>query len=113
MTLANDLAIIALVTVGTGFIVIAAIGILRMPDLYSRLHVASKAPTLGIAMLALALVLHFDEASLWFRATALGLILFVTAPISAHLIARAGFKTNTPLAEGEYVVDETRPEDRT
>lgn len=92
------------VVLGAVFIAIAAVGLLRMPDLYSRLHVASKAPTLGIACLALALVLHFEDSQLWFRAAALGLVLFVTAPISTHLIARAGYTTGTPRAD-ETVVD--------
>lgn len=95
----EDVAIAWFVVLGAVFIAIAAVGIVRMPDLYSRLHVASKAPTLGLACLALALVLHFEDSSLWFRAAALGLLLFVTAPISAHLIARAGYKTGTPRAD--------------
>lgn len=76
---------------GALFVAIAAIGIVRMPDLYTRLHAASKAATLGVAFLAYALVLHFDDWNLGFRAVAFGLVLFLTAPVSAHLIARAMF----------------------
>lgn len=108
MSVVRDVAIVALLVLGTGFIAVAALGLLRMPDLYSRLHAASKAATLGTACLALALVVHFADASIGFRAVALGLVVFVTAPLSAHLIARAGFVTGTRLANG-YVVDETAP----
>lgn len=103
----SELAIVVLVTIGAALIAIAAIGLLRMPDLYLRLHAASKAATLGMACIALALVLHFADASIGFRAVALAFVVFVTAPLSAHLIARAAFVTNTPLA-GVYMIDETR-----
>jgi multicomponent Na+:H+ antiporter subunit G len=103
----TSILILVLVVVGPALIAIAALGLLRMPDLYSRLHAASKAATLGMACIALALVLHFSDASVGFRAVALGLIVVITAPLSAHLIARAGFVSGTPLAD-EYVVDETR-----
>lgn len=106
MSLARDLIMVMLVALGSLMILIAALGVLRMPDLYSRLHAASKAATLGISCLALAMILHFEEASVGFRAVALGLIVFVTTPISAHLLGRAGFVTWTPLGD-DYVVNET------
>lgn len=86
----RELAILWLVSWGTIFIALASIGLHRMPDLYLRLHAASKGATLGVACLALALVVHFGDGSLAVRAIGLGLVLFVTAPISTHLIARAG-----------------------
>ncbi len=85
----HDVAIALLLITGTLFVALAAIGVLRMPDIYSRLHAASKAATLGVACLGLALVLHFHEWAIGFRALAFGLVLFLTAPVSTHLIARA------------------------
>jgi multicomponent Na+:H+ antiporter subunit G len=101
----RELAVAGLVVWGALFIGLAGIGILRMPDLYSRLHAASKAATLGVAFLAIAVVLNFEDWSIGFRAIAFGLVLFLTAPISAHLIARAAFVTRTGPAE--IVVDDT------
>lgn len=105
MTL-QAIAVSLLVVWGALFVGLAGIGIVRMPDLYSRLHAASKAATLGVAFLAIAVVFHFNDWSIGFRAIAFGLVLFVTAPISAHLIARAAFVVRTELAES--VVDDTR-----
>jgi multicomponent Na+:H+ antiporter subunit G len=99
------IAVAVLVIWGATFIGLAGIGIVRMPDLYSRLHAASKAATLGVAILAMAVVFHFDDWSIGFRAIAFGLVLFLTAPISAHLIARAAFVIKTDVATS--VVDET------
>lgn len=87
----RDYAITFLLIAGTLFVALAAIGILRMPDIFTRLHAASKAATLGVACLGYALVLHFDEWAIGFRALAFGLVLFLTTPISTHLIARAAF----------------------
>ena len=88
VSMLRELAIASLLITGTLFVGLAAIGTLRMPDIYSRLHAASKAATLGVACLGCALVLHFDEWAIGFRALAFRLVLFLTAPVSTHLIAR-------------------------
>jgi multicomponent Na+:H+ antiporter subunit G len=103
----GDVFVLALAWIGAGFISLAAIGVLRMPDVFSRLQAASKAATLGVACLVLAMALHFGTGSLWFRAGALIVFLFLTVPIAAHLIARAAFVTDAPLA-AETVIDESR-----
>jgi multicomponent Na+:H+ antiporter subunit G len=105
MAVIRECATAWLVVWGALFVALAAIGILRMPDLYARLHAASKAAALGVALLGFAVVLHFNDRSIGVRAIAFGLVLFLTAPISAHLIARAAFVTRTKLAEA--VVDDT------
>lgn len=106
MTVVTDIFVAWCVTWGAVFIALAALGLLRMPDLYCRLHASSKAATLGIACLAIGVVVHFHDWNVGFRAIAFGLVLFLTAPISAHLIARAAFVTRTEVAEA--VVDDTR-----
>ena len=102
------IVILLLVVVGSALMVIAAVGILRMPDLYTRLHVASKAPALGLAALALALAIHLDDAGLWFRAAAFGLLLFLTVPILTILIARAGTRTGAELSSAAVDDDSER-----
>ncbi len=105
-----NIAVAWFVTSGALFVALAAIGLLRMPDLYSRLHAASKAATLGVACLAVGVVLHFRDWSIGFRAIAFGLVLFLTAPISAHLIARVAFVIRTEVSEA--VVDDTGDDNR-
>lgn len=106
MTLLTDIVVAWCVVWGGTFIALAALGLLRMPDVYCRLHASSKAGTLGIACLAMGVVVHFQESTVAFRAIAFGLVLFLTAPISAHLIARAAFVSKATVAEA--VVDDTR-----
>ncbi len=90
-----------LLIVGALFSFLAALGLVRLPDLYSRMHAASKAGTVGsgLALIAIALV-SFDSAVI-LRAF-VGIIFFMlTAPISAHLLARAsyiaGYRPGKPL----------------
>lgn len=109
MSLVRDIAVLVLAWAGALFVVLSAVGLLRMPDLFSRLQASSKAPTLGIALFAVALALHLGGTGVWVRAAALVLILFVTAPIAAHLIARAGFVTGVRREPATVVDPDAEP----
>jgi multicomponent Na+:H+ antiporter subunit G len=88
------------VILGVVFSVLAAVGVLRMPDVYNRLQVASKASSLGIALLMLGVALHFGELSVTIRALLVVIFLFLTAPVAAHVIGRAAYIAGVPLAPG-------------
>lgn len=96
----SDLLATLAVVLGTAFGVLSAVGILRMPDVYIRLQVASKASSLGIALLMLGVAAHFDELSVTVRALLVVVFLFLTAPVAAHVIGRAAYITGAPLARG-------------
>jgi multicomponent Na+:H+ antiporter subunit G len=78
-----------LVAVGTFFGFVATVGLIRLPDLYSRLHAASKSDTLGsvLSLAGIAVVLGVTTESL--KLVFLLVFLFVTSPTAAHAIARA------------------------
>ena len=88
------------VVLGVTLCLLSAVGLLRMPDVYIRLQVASKASSLGIALLMLGVALHFGELSVTVRALLVVVFLFLTAPVTAHVIGRAAYLTGTPLAPG-------------
>lgn len=80
-----------LLIVGAAFSFIAALGILRLPDLYTRMHAASKAGTVGSGLTLVAIALVSFDSAVILRAL-LGIVFFMlTAPISAHLLARASY----------------------
>jgi multicomponent Na+:H+ antiporter subunit G len=87
----------ALVLLGSAFGLLAAVGIVRMPDLYTRMQSATKAGTLGVACVALAAALHFRTASAAVEAIMVVIFFFATAPIGSHLIARAAYVGRVPL----------------
>ncbi|MEQ5801034.1 monovalent cation/H(+) antiporter subunit G [Halomonas sp. H10-9-1] len=97
-----------LILVGALFMLLAALGLVRLPDLLTRMHATTKAATLGVTLIMLAVALHFAQVAVVARA--LGVILFImmTAPVAAHVIGRAGYFVGSRLWEGT-LKDELRP----
>jgi len=102
-----DLLIMILATLGALLILIAAIGLVRMPDLYLRISVTTKAATLGVGLLLLCTGLYFSEVSITTRAIAIVFFLLLTAPIGAHLIGRSSYVTGVPLWK-KTIIDELK-----
>ena len=74
---------------GAAFVMIAAIGIVRLPDLLTRMHASTKAGTLGALLVLVGLALHQGTGEVVSKAVATALFLLLTAPIAAHMIGRA------------------------
>ncbi|MCC5856073.1 MAG: monovalent cation/H(+) antiporter subunit G [Idiomarina sp.] len=79
------------------FTLLAAIGILRLPDLLTRMHASTKAGALGIALMMLAAAIYFADLVVAAKALAVILFIFMTAPIAAHAIGRAGYFVGVPI----------------
>lgn len=86
-----ELIISFLLLSGGTFILIGSIGLVRLRDFYMRLHAPTKATTLGIGtlLLALAIVVSVEESALSVHTLVISLFLSITAPISAHMLAKA------------------------
>ncbi|MCO5185188.1 MAG: monovalent cation/H(+) antiporter subunit G [Anaerolineae bacterium] len=89
---ALEITAAVLLVVGTLLMVVAGIGIMRMPDLYMRMSAATKASTVGAAALLLAAALSFAGLSVKTQVVATIVFLLVTAPVGAHVIARAAYR---------------------
>lgn len=83
--------------IGAAFMVVAAIGVVRMPDLLMRLHCSTKSATLGVSCVMLGTALHFNDVAIWARALAAIAFLFATAPVAAHVLGRAAYCSGVPL----------------
>ncbi|NVD08677.1 monovalent cation/H(+) antiporter subunit G [Vibrio sp. JPW-9-11-11] len=83
------LLISLLLVVGTILILIASLGVLRMPDLYTRMHAATKAGTVGLGALLLAVALTLSDLTVWSRVAGTVLFIFLTAPVGTHLLGKA------------------------
>ena len=105
--LAFDVALSLLLLLGAAFALIAAIGLVRLPDLYTRMHAASKAGTLGSGALLIALALHDGTGGTASCALAGVVFFLLTAPISAHLLAKASYAVGYDMWE-HSVRDEMR-----
>ena len=92
---------------GSCFTLLAAFGIVRLPDLFTRLHAATKAATLGVGCLMAAVAIHFGSLETTTRAVATTVFLLLTAPVGAHLLARAAYWMGVQFWEGTQI-DELR-----
>ncbi|MCB1508809.1 MAG: monovalent cation/H(+) antiporter subunit G [Hyphomicrobiaceae bacterium] len=80
-----------LIVIGAIFSLLASLGILRFPDVYSRMHAASKAGTLGSGLMLLAIAVLAVDLAVVTRAMAGAVFFLLTAPVSSHLLARAAY----------------------
>lgn len=96
-----------LLVTGGLFMLLAAIGVVRQPDLFTRMQAATKAVALGSSCILIAVAVYFADLGVSTRALLISVFIFLTAPISAHLIARAAYFVGVPLWQGT-VVDELR-----
>ena len=87
----SDFFIAVFATLGTVFVLLASIGLVRMPDTYLRISVTTKAATLGIGLILISAAFYFKEASVTTRVLAIILFIVLTAPVGAHLIGRASY----------------------
>lgn len=94
-----------MIIVGSIFSLVAALGLLRLPDVYTRMHAATKAGTLGSGLMMIALALVADDFATASRAIAALVFFLLTAPIASHLLARAAYKVGYRLWPGS-VIDE-------
>ncbi len=96
-----------LLLAGGGFMLLAAIGVLRMPDLYMRMGTSTKATTLGLACILTAVAVYSAEASIVARAVATIVFVLLTTPVAAHVLGRAAYTVGVPLWDAT-IVDELR-----
>ncbi len=93
----------ALIITGCLFCLLAAVGVIRLPDTLIRMHAATKAGTLGAGLILAGVAVFFAEAAPAIRAFLVLVFLFLTAPVAAHLIGRAAYRTGIQLSPGTWV----------
>ncbi len=93
----TTIATIIFMGLGTFFILTAAIGILRMPDVFLRISVVTKAATLGVGFMLIGLAFHFGSFAITVRAVAILIFVLLTGPAAAHMIGRAAYFIGDPL----------------
>jgi multicomponent Na+:H+ antiporter subunit G len=85
---------------GSLVVLLGAVGLYRMPDVYHRMQASAKASSLGAALLLLAVALHFGQTQVTLRAVAGIVFIFITVPVAAHLLARAAHRIRVPAWSG-------------
>ena len=83
--------------IGASLLFLAALGILRMPDLYTRMQAATKAGTLGVGLVLVAAAVAFGKLSVTITSVLAIAFFILTAPVAAHMIGRAAYLARVPL----------------
>jgi multicomponent K+:H+ antiporter subunit G len=103
-----EFSVVFFVIVGGFFVLIGSFGLVKLPDLMSRLHGPSKATTLGVGGCLIASMIHFGtiEGRLSIQEILITFFLFITAPVTAHFIAKAHLHTQLRDADKRRDADQ-------
>ena len=102
-----DVVSSALLLGGVALAVVAGIGLLRFPDVFSRMHAATKPATLGLLMVCLGGVLAVDDGTDRSKLVLVAVFQFLTAPVAAHMIGRAAYRAGEGDLD-DLVVDDLK-----
>ena len=94
-------AIVVLAAAGVFFSLVAAVGVLRLPDVYARAHATSKSDTMGTGLALAAVALVLDSGVARFKLALLVVFVLLTNPVAAHAISRAAQVQGIPAWERE------------
>ena len=103
----RDLITAVVWVTGSAFALLAAIGVLRMPDVFTRMQASTKASTFGLGCLLVGAALQMGDFASFVRLGSIGAFVLLTTPVSGHVIARASYFAGVPLWKGT-VLDERR-----
>jgi multicomponent K+:H+ antiporter subunit G len=104
MSTATESAVAVLILLGALFVLLGSIGLARLPDFLTRLHGPTKATTLGVGALLLASAIFFSSGTnegISLHELAILFFLFITAPVTAHLLAKAALHRQTGTQQSD------------
>ena len=105
MSFAIEILVCVLMALGALAVLIASVGLLRMPDLFARLQASSKAATLGAILILAASSLFFADISVAVQTLLIATFLALTLPVGTHVIARAAHRAGVRMADPGAVDD--------
>ena len=94
----NSLIAIILIYVGIAFIVLAAVGLIRMPDVYTRMSASTKAVTFGTGFILLGVVIHFNDTMVFLKVLGIFVFLLFSLSTAAHVIGLSAYKDQTKMS---------------
>lgn len=105
MNIVLDILGNAVLVIGLVFVFLGMLGLLRLPDVYNRMHATTKIATVGVFGVMLSIMLKAGFTPIGLKALTVGLFLILTAPVASHMIGRAAHRHGVELCE-ESVIDE-------
>lgn len=108
----NDFLTATLILTGVGFIGVAAIGVVCLPDVLCRSHAVAKALTLGMFLMLLGLWVHLGESNAALKITLAIFFQLVTIPVASHLVGLLALQKNLPRWRSRPMDDHRKPEEK-
>lgn len=102
LSLLRNIGSIVSMSTGLFFILAGTIGVLRLPDFYTRLHAAGMTDTLGAELVLLALIFQCDGWQMILKLLLVGFFLLITSPTATHAVAHAAYKAGLKPMLGKY-----------
>lgn len=102
----TDLFAVLCMLIGTFFVAVGSIGLIRFPDVLCRMHATTKTTTLGACSIFLAAAIKYGYSPIGLKSLLALCFLLLTAPAGAHMIARAAYRGRVPLATDRMVADD-------
>lgn len=103
-----DVIAAVLLLAGAALCLVAGVGLVRFPDVFARMHAATKPATLGLLLIAVAALLRVDDYGSTIQLVLVVVVQFLTAPVGAHMVGRAAYAAGGQI-DPATVVDELGP----
>lgn len=100
MRMVSEIFALTCVAIGVFFMLVGAIGVVRLPDTYHRLHAASKCSTLGLLGLLMGAVFHIGDLDVLTKSVMIMMFAFVATPVGSHMLAKAALLDRCHKWEG-------------
>lgn len=91
---------------GLFFLVVGVVGLIRLPDVYTRMHAMGKCDTLGAGLVLIGLMLLIMDITNITKLILIGIMIATINPIVTHLIAKTAYNRGTPMAEGSFLIND-------
>jgi multicomponent Na+:H+ antiporter subunit G len=93
----RELLVCFFLLIGGLLSLVAVAGVLRMPDIFTRMHAATKTGTVGVSAITMGMMIHFGNITVTSRGVLVIAFFLLTAPVAAHMIGRAAYRSGVSL----------------
>ncbi len=91
---------------GFFFLLVGVVGLLRLPDVYTRMHAMGKCDTLGTGMMLIGMMLLFANITNVTKLILIAAMIITINPVVTHLIAKTAYNRGTPMVEGSFIIND-------
>ncbi len=91
---------------GFFFLIVGVLGLLRLPDVYTRMHALGKCDTLGTGMVLVGLMFLIHDVTNITKLVLIMVMIVTINPVITHLIAKTAYNRGTPMAEGSFLIND-------